>query len=81
MLQNKEIRRLLAHFNLEVNRLIRTHYGPYRLGNIPRGAALRVPVLPEILRGARDLSAGRRPASLSAQHGRDGRDIDHAASD
>lgn len=36
--KNREIRRVMSHFNLEVSRLIRIAYGPYRLGDLAVGA-------------------------------------------
>ncbi len=33
--KNREIRRMLDFANLEVNRLIRTSYGPFQLGSLP----------------------------------------------
>ncbi len=35
--KNREIRRALAHVGLSVNRLIRVSYGPFQLGDLPRG--------------------------------------------
>ena len=35
--KNREIRRIFEHFNLRVNRLIRTHYGPYALNSLRPG--------------------------------------------
>lgn len=35
--KNREVRKMLAHAGLEVNRLIRTSYGPFQLGNLPVG--------------------------------------------
>jgi 23S rRNA pseudouridine2605 synthase len=32
--KNREIRKIFEHFGLQVNRLIRTKYGPYELGNL-----------------------------------------------
>ncbi|MBR2125018.1 MAG: rRNA pseudouridine synthase [Acetobacter sp.] len=41
--KNREIRKVLAALNLQVNRLIRMSYGPFHLGNLPRGALKEVP--------------------------------------
>ncbi|MET0239803.1 MAG: pseudouridine synthase [Sphingobium sp.] len=35
--KNREVRRVLEHFDLEVNRLIRTRYGPFTLGDSAPG--------------------------------------------
>ena len=41
--RNREIRRLFDHLGWPVNRLIRTSYGPFQLGNLVRGAVEEVP--------------------------------------
>lgn len=35
--KNREVRRVLEHIGLKVNRLIRTAYGPFQLGSLPKG--------------------------------------------
>jgi len=40
--KNREIRRVMESFDLQVNRLIRTGYGPFELGNLPRGKIAEV---------------------------------------
>ena len=46
--KNREIRRVMEALGLKVNRLLRTAFGPFQLGNLPRGALDEVP--PKILR-------------------------------
>ncbi len=46
--KNREVRKVLAHIGLHVNRLIRTAYGPFQLGSLPPGAATEVP--PNVLK-------------------------------
>ncbi|HLI22270.1 MAG TPA: pseudouridine synthase [Stellaceae bacterium] len=41
--RNREIRKVMAHVGLAVTRLIRLAYGPFQLGNLPRGALEEVP--------------------------------------
>lgn len=40
--KNREVRRVLEHLGLQVSRLIRTAYGPFKLGALPKGAAVEV---------------------------------------
>ena len=41
--KNREVRRLMAHLGLTVNRIIRVAYGPFELGNLASGAVAEVP--------------------------------------
>ena len=41
--KNREVRRVLAHLDLPVVRLIRTAFGPFHLGDLERGAAQEMP--------------------------------------
>lgn len=41
--KNREIRKVFQHLGYSVNRLIRTHYGPFTLGSLPRGELLELP--------------------------------------
>ena len=41
--KNREVRRVLGHLGLSVARLIRVAYGPFQLGQLPRGALEEVP--------------------------------------
>lgn len=40
--KNREVRRVLEHLGLKVNRLIRIAYGPFRLDDLPRGQAVQI---------------------------------------
>jgi 23S rRNA pseudouridine2605 synthase len=40
--KNREVRNLMKAIHLDVNRLIRTSYGPFQLGKLPRGAIIEV---------------------------------------
>jgi len=41
--KNREIRQVMRHLDLHVNRLIRQSFGPFRLGDIPRDEVHEVP--------------------------------------
>jgi len=41
--KNREIRRVMEFLELQVNRLIRTSYGPFRLDNLQRGDVQHIP--------------------------------------
>ncbi|MFO6447610.1 pseudouridine synthase [Erythrobacter sp. NE805] len=40
--KNREVRRVLEFLGLQVNRLIRVGYGPFHLGDLPRGQAVEL---------------------------------------
>ena len=40
--KNREVKRLLEHIDLQVNRLIRLSYGPFQLGQVPDGGVEEV---------------------------------------
>lgn len=40
--KNREIRKVMEHFGLKVNRLIRTSYGPFKLGALKEGATQEI---------------------------------------
>ena len=56
--KNREVRRVMAHLGLEVTRLIRTAYGPFQLGVLPRGAVEEVNA--KVLRDQLGLDAPKR---------------------
>lgn len=41
--KNREIRNILAHFDLKISRLVRISYGPFKLDKLPPGAVKEVP--------------------------------------
>jgi len=40
--KNREVRNVMESLELAVNRLIRTSYGPFHLGNLPKGSVLKI---------------------------------------
>lgn len=57
--KNREVRRVLEHLGLQVSRLMRISYGPFVLGNLPRGAAGEI--------APADVEKFRRTLGLAAQ--------------
>lgn len=47
--KNREIRNICEHFRLQINRLIRTNFGPFELNNIQKGEFIELPK--EIIKG------------------------------
>ena len=41
--KNREVRNVMSHLHLDVNRLIRVSYGPFDLGDLRRGSVREVP--------------------------------------
>jgi 23S rRNA pseudouridine2605 synthase len=80
--KNREVRHVLKHLGLTVNRLIRVAYGPFQLGQLPAGAVREVPakVVREQLGGgtppqtgssmAKKAAAPRKPARKSIHENR-----------
>ncbi|MFO1091665.1 MAG: pseudouridine synthase [Hyphomicrobiales bacterium] len=46
--KNREVKRVCEHLGLKVNRLLRTSFGPFQLGDLPKGAVEEVS--PKVLR-------------------------------
>jgi 23S rRNA pseudouridine2605 synthase len=62
--RNREIRKVMAALGLDVTRLIRVAYGPFQLGDLPRGAIAEVP------RGVMRAELGRDLVPPLAHHRR-----------
>ena len=58
--KNREIRRVMGYLGLEVSRLLRVAYGPFQLGQLPKGAVEEVN--PKVLRDQLGLAAPKRPS-------------------
>jgi 23S rRNA pseudouridine2605 synthase len=41
--KNREVRRLMEHIGVQVNRLIRVSFGPFNLGQVKEGAVEEIP--------------------------------------
>ncbi len=41
--KNREIRNICEHFRLQINRLVRTNFGPFELNNIQKGEFIELP--------------------------------------
>ncbi len=66
--KNREVRRVLEYLGLEVSRLLRTSYGPFRLLDLPRGAVVEV-AADEVDRFSKTLSLpGAAPVPARADH-------------
>jgi 23S rRNA pseudouridine2605 synthase len=66
--KNREVRRVLEHVGLTVNRLIRMAYGPFQLGHLAKRAVEEVPpkVLREQVGAMLELTPRLRPAAAAA---------------
>ncbi len=60
--KNREIKKVLEHLGLQVNRLIRISYGPFQLGDLERGEVKEVP-----RRTMREQLGSRLPKPASRQ--------------
>ncbi len=62
--KNREVKRICEHLGLKVNRLIRTSFGPFQLGELPRGQVDEVSskvINEQIKGGARKGGARKKP--------------------
>lgn len=41
--KNREVRNIMAHLGLQISRLVRVEYGPFKIGRLPRGGLDEVP--------------------------------------
>ncbi|MFM5906705.1 MAG: pseudouridine synthase [Novosphingobium sp.] len=77
--KNREVRRVLEALGLEVSRLLRLRYGPFELGDLPRGQAyeVRPADVERFMRTLKDLPrpAARPQAEKPAPAGDQGRPV------
>jgi 23S rRNA pseudouridine2605 synthase len=73
--KNREVKRILEHFGLKVNRLIRISFGPFRLGELPEGTVeevrsrlLKDQLGPELAREAK-VDFGDEPREAGRERG------------
>ena len=57
--KNREVRRVLEHLGLSVNRLLRVAYGPFELADLPRGQAVEIKQV-DVERFRKSLLGGKR---------------------
>ena len=57
--KNREIRKVLEHLGLQVNRLMRVGYGPFELDDLPRGQATEIQPA-EVERYAKQLKTAKK---------------------
>lgn len=61
--KNREIKKVCEHLGLQVNRLIRTSFGPFQLGEMKRGAVAEVPA--HVL--AEQLGTSKKPRRVKSK--------------
>ena len=75
--KNREIRRVLDHLGLRVNRLLRTAYGPFQLGSLKRGRVAEV--APKVLNEQLGIGVpGERPTGRAKAKARPRKPRDRA---